>query len=101
MQVFSRLLAFALGVLSIEIAIVWSVARMAHAEAACPATPFEKSNLFFPPKGMTLMTDVIDLFKQDTPSDERVFSLEGRDSFWRSIQVAGIMLAGGAEAQAT
>jgi hypothetical protein len=73
---------------------------VARADVECPATPFEKSNLFFPPKGMTLMTDVIDLFKQDTPPDG-ITMFEFRDSFWRSVQVAGIMLGGGPEAQAT
>jgi hypothetical protein len=72
---------------------------VARADVECPATAFESSNLFFPPKGMTLMTDVIDLFKQDTPPG--FFTLAWRDSFWRSARVAAIMLGAGPEAQAT
>ena len=36
----------------------------------CATSDLEKSNLFFPPFGMTLASDAVDLLEQDTPDSE-------------------------------
>lgn len=47
-----------------------SEARSEAQPDPCATSDLEHSNLFFPPFGMTLASDAVDLLRQDTPGDE-------------------------------